>query len=209
MVKRGKSLHHRIAHHVLKFHKLRKLKDEDLPAWKASWNRFNETQLGWLEDFVDRMVPWLVFLLFLILIGEFSDKINVFGWAWMHNVYVFFVRNEAAVNFFDRIIVALICIDLYFNFFKKRTVWAFLKSSIVDILAIAPLGEVIRMAGLGEFQSTLHVGAQLESEVAKIIRGEELAVQTARSARVVRAVSRLPRFIQLSRLVPSWKKHRT
>jgi hypothetical protein len=206
MAKRGMPLHHRIAHHILKFHRIRKHIEPGRSSWKENWNRFNDEQLGWLEDFVEKMVPWFVLLLFFIVVGEFSDMLNVFGWAWLDTVYVFFVRNEEAIQFFDNIIVALICIDLYFNFFKKRTVWAFLKSSIVDIIAIAPVGEIILLSGLGEFQSVLHVGSEIEQGAAKIIRGEEFA---ARSVRTIRAVSRLPRFIQLYRLIPHCKRHRT
>lgn len=212
MVKRGAWLHHRISQSILNFHRLRKHPEKGRADWKHRWNEFNESQLGWLEDFVDRMIPWLIFLLLLILLGEFSHELNFFGWSWMEEVALFFVRNHDAVDFFDNIIVALIIVDLYFNFFKKRTVWMFLRTSIIDIMAIAPLGEIFRLtgigAGVGEVQSALHVGSQLESEAAKIVRGEELAMKVTKEARIARAVSRMPRFIQLSRFV-SKKGHKS
>ena len=134
------ALHHKIRHHLHKFHKLRKQKEKNLPLWKEKWNHFNETKLGWLEKFVDKSIPFLVILLLFILLGEFSEELNLFGWQWVEHISKFVETQQHMIEIIDQVIVAFFAIDLYFNFFKKATFLSFLKTSFLDILAIAPLG---------------------------------------------------------------------
>lgn len=198
------ALHHKIIHHLHKFHKIRKKKEENLPLWKEKWNSFNETKLGWLERFVDRSIPWLVILLLFVILGEFSQELNLFGWQWMEHVATFMNAQEHTILIIDRIIVGFFLIDIYFNFFKKATFLSFLKTSALDILAVIPLGLFFRVEA-GEAQSILHVSEKLgkEAEVAikegeaaaKILKLEKIALRTEKA--IVHA-PKLLRFYRVS-----------
>ncbi len=210
--KTRKKEHHGIRYRIKKYQQLRKEKEEHLPRWKEAFNRFNEHYMGWLERFVDGLIPWLVLLLLFIILGEFSHSLNVFHWGWLDAVAEFFEHNEPAVRAVDHVIIAFFVIDLYFNFFKKRTVWRFFKTSILDIIAVAPLGLILRIAEISEAQSILHVTTEIEKEASKIIRGEEAAARLlgaerfaelsrlSAGARIARVVSRIPRFFRLNHL---------
>jgi hypothetical protein len=188
-------IHHRIRHHIVRFHKLRKHKETSLPKWKRKWSDFNEKHFLWLEKAVDQFIPWLVLALLVIIFGEFSHYINVFHWQWPEKVALFFEEHDTDVMFLDKVIVTFFIIDLYFNFFKKKTVWSFIKTSFLDILAIAPLGLIFRVAEIGEAQSALHVGAEFEKEAAK-------------ASRVAKEVSKIPRFFRLNRLTHFFVKRK-
>ncbi len=190
---------------IRKYYKKRKLKEKKLPSWKKKWNHFNESKLGWLEHFVDKMIPWLVIVLLFIILGEFSGDLNYFGWAWMDQVAEFFHQYHTAVVVIDQIVVSFFVVDLYFNFFKKRTFWNFLKSSILDIIAIAPLGYFLRLARLEEAQTILHITTEVEKGAVKAVAGAE-ATKLTKSARLLRFLARIPRFFRLNRLVEFFKK---
>ncbi len=210
--KTRKKEHHGIRYRIKKYQQLRKEKEEHLPRWKEAWNHFNEHYMGWLEHFVDGLIPWLVLLLLFIILGEFSHSLNVFHWEWLDAVAEFFEHNEYTVRIIDQFIIAFFVIDLYFNFFKKRTVWSFLKTSILDIIAVAPMGLILRVAEISEAQSILHITTEIEKEATKIIRGEEAAarlIEAERLAeltrlpagvRIARIISRVPRFFRLNHL---------
>ena len=199
---------YKLRNYVRRYYHYRKLKEENLPPWKRKWHDFNETKLSWLERIVEKAIPWLVLLIGLILLGEFAREINVFGWPWLEVVGEFFEKHEKAVNLIDNIVVGFFIIDIYFNFFKKKTFWAFFKSSFIDLIAIAPLGLIFRLTRFGEAQSVLHVTAELEKEVSvvakegeaasKIVKAEEL-VKVARAEKAVR-LGRLGRLLRLLRL---------
>ncbi len=199
---------------------LRKQRDINLPKWKECWNHFNERRLGWLEHIVESLIPWLVLLLLFIILGEFSSFINIFGWEWMERITLFFEHNKTVIALIDNVIIAFFVLDLYFNFFKKATFWSFLKSSFIDIIAIAPLGLIFRISELSEAQSILHIGADIEKEaaktlregeiIAKLIQTEELAkaTQLSRGARAVRVIARLPRILRLYRIFDFFNRKR-
>ncbi len=177
---------HRIRKHIRRYHRVRKRKERNLPDWKRSWCSFNERRLAWLEIGVEKLLPWLVLLLLMIILGEFSKELNIFSWNWMDNVAGFFSSNESKIKVVDRTIVAMFATDLYFNFFKKRTVWSFIKASFLDILAIAPLGMIFRVSEAWEGQAILHVGSEVEREGA--------ALKIARTSRAAKLLVRLHRL---------------
>lgn len=211
-------LHHRIVHNVRNLHRIRKLKEKGLPSWKEKWGHFNEEYLGWLESFVEFMIPWLVLLLLFIILGQYSSDLNFFHWAWVENVSLFFEHYEPIVHRIDQVIVSFFVVDLYFNFFKKKTVMAFLRTSILDIIAVAPMGAIFDLAGIAETQKAIHLTTEMEKEAARLLRGEEAAaklvraeeaariVRLERSTRVVRVFERIPRFFRLNRLADFFGK---
>ncbi len=205
---------HKIRHKLHKFHRMRKHKEEDLSPWKQKWHDFNEEKLGWLEKIVDKAIPWLVLLLLFLILGEFSHQLNFFHWHWMDAVAEFFHHHEHEVHLIDQIIIAFFVIDLYFNFFKKASVWSFLKTSVLDIIAVAPLGLVFKVGGLGEAQSILHVTEDIGKEASRALREGEAASKVVREAgelvkmekvgakgtKLVRTITRGPRMLRLYRL---------
>ncbi len=205
-------LHHRIVHHVRNLHRIRKLKERGLPSWKEKWGHFNEQYLGWLERFVEFAIPWLVFLLLFIILGEYSSDLNFFHWAWVESVSLFFEHYESIVAVMDKVIVGFFVVDLYFNFFKKKTVMDFLRTSILDIIAVAPMGAIFDLAGIAETQKAMHATTELEKEAARLLRGEEAAAklvrveEAAKLTRYERIITKVPRFFRLNRLADFFGK---
>jgi hypothetical protein len=206
--KMGKpKLHHKIIHHVLKHHRMRKLKDECLPPWKEKWNNFNETKLGWLEHFVEKAIPYLVLILGAILVGDFTVILGEYGYSfilldypWTEIIVPFMENNTATIELIDNIIVSFFAIDLYFNFFKKRTIKEFLRTSFIDILAIAPVGLLLELARIGEAQTALHVAGEVEKEAVKLEREAVEIAKMERFGRLTKTVEKLPKALRLNRL---------
>ena len=90
--------HRKVVHHIKKFHRIRKIKEENLPPWKEKWHNLNEHYLSWLEKIVEKLIPWLVILLLIIILGEFSHQLNFFHWHWMDSVAEFFHHYENIVH---------------------------------------------------------------------------------------------------------------
>jgi len=194
--------------HAKRLHRIRKKKEENLPPWKEKWNNFNEAYLGWLEHFVDKAIPWLVLLLFFIILGEYASYINIFNWHWVEGVSIFFEQNAEKIEIIDQIIVSFFATDLYFNFFKKRTILEFIKTSFVDILAIAPIGLLLRFSEIGEVQQALHVAGETEKGAAQVAKTVEIGevVKLEREAKLVRTLERSPRLLRLSHLIDFFRK---
>ena len=192
---------------IKRLHGIRK-KKERLPKWKKAWNDFNEKYFHWLEHWVDILIPWLVLCLLFIILGEYAHDINIFHWAWLNHVADFFHHHEAKIRFFDQVIVGFFLIDLYFNFFKKRTVMQFVKTSILDIVAVMPLGAIFRVAEVGEAQLLIHVGGEVPKagELAGLSRLKSAPRISKVTARFARIATRIPRLFRLHRLSDLWKK---
>ncbi|MFQ5475149.1 MAG: hypothetical protein ACE5DM_04900 [Candidatus Nanoarchaeia archaeon] len=202
---------HKIRYSLSKVHRLRKRKDGDLPPWKARWNTFNEEKLGPLEHFVDHAIPWMVLLLLFIVLGEFSGMINIYDWAWLAKVELFFHQQEFTMDIIDEIIVVFFIVDLYFNFFKKASTWRFMRTSFLDILAVAPLGLIFRITSLSEAQSILHVTLDVEREAVGAARGTETVAKMQRAGRlprILKIIARIPRLIRLYRILDLFRKRR-
>ncbi len=189
---------------IKQLHRIRK-KKERLPKWKNAWNNFNEKYFHWLEHWVEILIPWLVLCLVFVILGEYAHDINIFHWAWLDKIAEFFHHHEAKVHLFDQIIVGFFLVDLYFNFFKKRTVMQFVKTSILDIIAVAPLGMMFRVAEVGEAQLLVHVGGEAP-KAEKLTRLARLKSAPRVTARFARIITRIPRLFRLHRLSDLWKK---
>ena len=132
----------------------------------------------------------------------------------MDAITEFFHHQEYAVTLFDQVLVSFFCVDLYFNFFKKATFESFVKTSILDIIAVAPLGALFSVAEVGEAQLFIHAGGEVP-KAAKLTRAEELtklarlektsAIGKA-TTRIGKTLSRIPRLFRLHRLSDFWKK---
>lgn len=208
-----------VVQHIHSMHSIRKRK-EKLPPWKAKWNDFNEHYIGWLEWFVEKLIPWLVLILLFVILGEYSGDLNIFHWNWIDQVSGFFHHHEAQIHLLDQVIIGFFIVDLYFNFFKKATVQSFLETSILDIIAVAPMGLIFDFAGVGvsEAQQVLHVTTEVEKEAvvalketklaSRLTKAEEAAriARLKKGTRIARFFARIPRFFRLHRLSDFWKK---
>jgi hypothetical protein len=213
-----------IIHHIQRFHRLRKKKDEGLSSWKHSVNEFNEKHFHWLEKFVEHSIPWLVLLLLAVLFLESSDILNFFGWQWLYSLSDFAHAYAGWIVWIDNIIIAFFVIDLYFSFFKKAKLWTFFKHYFLDIIAVFPFGLFIRAETVAaqEVQGAIHIAGRAEQEFATIAKGDVVARELsrierfwvsvegflARLSKFIRPAARSGRVLRLYRLIDFFKLKR-
>jgi hypothetical protein len=150
----------------------------------------------WLEQiecFVDRAVPWMVLLLAVLLILEFSHIADAY-------------HDEMLMA--DNIIVAFFVIDLCFKWYRTRNVTKFVKLHWIDIIAVFPFYAVFRLYAFAaeavtateEAQKILHETALIrEAKLARelrVLRETEEAAKLARAGRFVRIFARGLRLLR-------------
>lgn len=146
-----------------------------------------------IEIFVDRSIPFALFVLFFILIGE----------IFFHE---FMVNYHTYVQIFDWLIIAVFVSDLVFKYIRIKDIPKFLRVSWVEILAVFPFFLIFRffdslagLFGVGEVAATqtqrvVHISAEVEREVGSVVR--EVS-RTERFARFLRPMARSVRFLKL------------
>ena len=84
----------------------------------------------------------------------------------------------------------------------------FVKTSILDIIAVAPLGMMFRVAEVGEAQLLIHVGGEAPKagELTKLARLKSAPRISKVTTRFARIITRIPRLFRLHRLSDLWKK---
>lgn len=154
-----------------------------------------------LEYITDRVIPYLLVLLAVVLIVEFFFK------DLAHNYYNLIVTA-------DVIIVLFFSIDLAFKFNRVRNLKLFLKKYWIDIIAVFPFFLFFRLVEevfvlfrlspeLSEGQKFLHIGLETE-KIAKEERALRELAELQRTAREGAELSRtrlLARFLRLPRLI--------
>jgi len=176
---------------------------QKLPKWKKKICTFNNAKLAWLKKFVRILIPWLVLILLLIVIGEFSEEIN--------NAVTFFnmepiqtltnlgnyVHNHMfEVIIFDLVVILFFLIDLYFSFCISPTWKFFLRHNYLDILAIIPIGFFAETASVTtSSQKLTHIAAD-SGKVAEVTK----------LSKILKLLSRIPRFFRILRLRDFFKK---
>ena len=149
--------------------------------------------LEWFERFTERIIPFLLIALAILLILE-----NPF-WTLVH-----LEDYEPWVIIFDGFVVGFFVIDLIFKWFKVRKVLKFLRLYWLDIFAVFPFFLLTRVylrfatllrigAGVGEVQKIAHEAVLVRE--ARIIRQTELLKET-KFLRQLRPVARLVRVLQ-------------
>jgi len=208
-----------------KIHRERSLKDVDehLPKWKERILLWNEKHLGKIELIVERTIPFLVIILLFIIIAEFGDYVGHF----FEKLFHFAEEHHTAILYIDYVIIGFFMIDLYFAFFKKSTLWRFIKAHFIDILAIIPVALFLRIyvtaSTLIESVSAGQKITHVISDVPKVIeatrdveklvkieralkveeglaKGVRLEEGVARITKGARFFSRIPRIARLFRL---------
>lgn len=152
-----------------------------------------------LEHFTDRVIPYLLSLLAIILIIEFFFKDVAFAY---HN----FITTA------DLIIILFFSVDLAFKFNRVRKIKLFLKKYWLDIIAVFPFFLIFRLVEevfflfrlspeLTEGQKFFHIGLETEklAKEEKVLRElAELQKETELTrTRLFARFFRLPRLVKV------------
>ena len=152
-----------------------------------------------LEHLTDRIIPYLLALLAVVLIVEFFFKDIAFAY---HN----FITTA------DMIIVLFFSVDLAFKFNRVRKVKLFLKKYWLDIIAVFPFFLLFRLVEeifflfrlspeISEGQKFFHIGLETE-KLAKEERALRELAELQKETRLTRTrlfarFFRLPRFVKI------------
>ena len=85
-----------------------------------------------IEVIVDKIIPYLVLILLILIIGEFTH-------------YKLIEDNEDIVLLIDYIIVIFFLIDLSFKYYRVKNFKIFVKKYWLEILAIFPFFLIFRL----------------------------------------------------------------
>ena len=155
-----------------------------------------------IEVIVDKVIPYLVIILLILIIGEFTH-------------YKLIQNNENIVLLIDYFIVLIFIIDLSFKYYRIRDAKTFIKKYWLDIIAIFPFFLIFRLveeiiivfrisSELGGSQTILHTfleinrlsrGASEESKVLLEIQEATKLERTSLFARILRPAERIPRIL--------------
>ena len=154
-----------------------------------------------IEVIVDKLIPYLVLILLILIVGEFTH-------------YKLIEENANLVLIIDYFIVVMFIIDLSFKYYRVRDAKTFIKKYWLDIIAVFPFFLLFRLVDeiiiffrisseLAESQKILHTGVEISrisreiSEEQRILREIQEATRlerTAKIARIIRPAERLPRI---------------
>lgn len=154
-----------------------------------------------IEVIVDKIIPYLVLILLILIIGEFTH-------------YKLVEENENIILIIDYVIVLFFIIDLSFKYYRVRNAKIFIKKYWIDIIAVFPFFLLFRLveevviffrisSELAESQKILHTGVEIGrisreiSEEQRILREIQEATRLERIsiiARIIRPLERVPRI---------------
>ena len=157
-----------------------------------------------IEVIVDKSIPYLVTILLILIIGEFTK-------------YKLIQENANIVLLIDYFIVIIFVIDLAFKYYRVRNAKTFIKRYWLDILAIFPFFLIFRLveevllffrisSELAESQKILHTGVEIgrigeqaaeEIRILREIQETTRLERTARLARIIRPIERIPRILKV------------
>ncbi len=151
-----------------------------------------------IEHIVDRAVPYILALLSLLIILEFTHVADEY-----HDVFIMI----------DYFIVAFFVIDLCFKWYHTRDVLKFIKLYWIDIIAVFPFYAVFRLyfsvtelfAAGESVQKILHESVLLRET--KLLRESEYAAKLAKEGRLVRVIARSLRILRARWYVTHWHLH--
>jgi len=164
-----------------------------------------------IELIVDRLIPYLVILLAVVIIIElFFEE--------------FAEANYTLLNIVDYVIIAFFAVDLYFKYIRIRNIKSFFRTCWLDILAIFPFVLIFRVVEevllyfrisreVRQIQSGLHLATGIEKEApailkegAKIIQEVERTGKISRTRLFLRVLKPLQRSPRLLKAVPFYEK---
>jgi len=161
-----------------------------------------------LEHFIDRIIPYLLVVILVILILEF----------FFHKIAE---KYSLYIEILDIIIILVFVIDLSFKYNRMRNLKKFLKSYWLEILAIFPFFLIFRAfeelalvtgafgEALNPSQKILHEGLEL-SKIEEVVAREGKLAEAGRSERFLRflkPVTRSPRLLEAIEFYEEPKHH--
>ncbi len=163
-----------------------------------------------LEKFIDKLIPYMVFLLLGVIIVTFFFK------EFAHHY-------EHQIEILDHIIIGTFVIDLLFKFIRVRKIKPFIKNYWLDIIVVFPFYLFIRAIEeiylilkisdtVKETQSLAHLGLEakeitaIEKETTKLVREAEKVSKFSRSRFAVRFLRPLTRIPRLLKIIPYYEK---
>src|SRR3989344_4237065 len=150
-----------------------------------------------LEHFTDRIIPYLLVLLAVVLIMEFFSKET----AQKYSLFILLA---------DGIIILFFALDLAYKFNRVRKLKLFLKKYWLDIIAVFPFFLMFRLVEeifvlfrlspeLSEGQKFFHIGLETEKLAKEEIALREIA-ELQKETRLART-QMLARYFRLPRLI--------
>ena len=154
----------------------------------------------WLKDLeviVDKLIPYLIFLLLIIIIID----------LFYHEVAE---KYKFEIGLVDGFIILVFLFDLIYKYNRVRNLPTFIKKYWLEILAVLPFYLIFRAVELTigfleisglikQSQNILHTGLEFEKEIALISKEakeiEEIGARTKAFSRTFKSISRTPRFI--------------
>ena len=151
-----------------------------------------------VERIVDKAVPYVLVLLAVLIIMEFTHVADPY-----HDVFV-------TIDYF---IVAFFVIDLCFKWYHTRDVLKFVKLYWIDIIAVFPFYAAFRLyfaatelfAAGESVQKVLHETVLLRET--KLLREAEYGAKFAKEARFIRVIARSLRILRARWYVAHWHMH--
>lgn len=148
-----------------------------------------------VERIVDKAVPYVLLLLAILIILEFTHVAEAY-----HDTFV-------QIDYF---IIAFFVIDLCFKWYHTRDVLKFIRLYWIDIIAVFPFYTVFRLyfaatelfAAGESVQKVLHETVLLRET--KLLREADYAAKFAKEGRFIRVVARSLRILRARWYVAHW-----
>ncbi len=162
----------------------------------------------WLEKieyFVDRAIPYVLVLLTLMIIVEFTH---------------FAPEYEHYIHYLDYLVISFFVVDLCFKWYHTHNAYKFVRLYWIDIIAVFPFYAVFRfyfavseLFAAGEsVQKILHETVLLREakllREAQFLRETEYAAKFAKEARIVRIIARGLRILRARWYITHWHMHK-
>tara|TARA_Y100000310_G_scaffold298133_1_gene331775 strand:- start:3028 stop:3594 length:567 start_codon:yes stop_codon:yes gene_type:complete len=163
-----------------------------------------------VEEWVDKLIPWMILLLLVIIILEF------FYHDFVHDHHL-----EPWLKYGDWLVIVIFIADLGFKYHRVKYIKDFFKKYWLDIIAVFPFILFFRFfepimgifaksgSTLKKGQSLLHEGLEVEKAGSRLIKEAEIASRVSRSGRFtrfIRPIARLPRFVKFFARYKHWFK---
>lgn len=158
----------------------------------------------WLESiefFVDKSIPYVLVLLAIMIIAEFTH---------------FAPEYEHYFVYLDYFVIAFFIVDLCFKWYHTHNALKFIKLYWIDLIAVFPFYAVFRvyfavseLVAAGEpVQKILHETLLLREtkllKEATVLRETEYAAKFAKESRFIRVLARSLRIIRARWYVTHW-----
>ncbi len=148
-----------------------------------------------IDRFVDAAIPYLLVLLAVLIILEFSDIAKDY--------------HDTIIKI-DYLIIAFFVVDLCFKWHHTRNVSKFIKLYWIDIIAVFPFYTLFRVYYIAaelltageQTQKILHEAVLLRE--AKVLREAESAARFAKQGRLVRLLARGLRVLRARLYITHW-----